>query len=56
MLPVATNQLNATLHQMFEELETEIYLTTTLKQVQTVMKQAVTYLLMSIPKLSHFFY
>ena len=40
-LPVVANQLNATLHQMFEELKTEIYLTTTLKQAQTMMKQAV---------------
>ena len=54
MLPVVTNQLNATVHQMFEELKTEIYLTTTLKQAQTVMKQAVTHLLMSILKLSHY--
>ena len=31
-----------------------ICLTTTLKQAQTVMKQAVTHLLMSILKLSHY--
>ena len=52
--PCGSGSVNATVHQMFEELKTGICLTTTLKQAQTVMKQAVTHLLMSILKLSHY--
>ena len=52
--PCGSGSVNATVHQMFEELKTGICLTTTLKQAQTVMKKAVTHLLTSILKLSHY--
>ena len=52
--PCGSGSVNATVHRMFEELKTGICLTTTLKQAQTVMKQGVTHLLMSILKLSHY--
>ena len=52
--PCGSGSVNATVHQMFEELKTGICLTTTLKQAQKVMKQADTHLLMSILKLSHY--
>ena len=46
--------LNQTLPFAKGKKKSGIYLTITLKQAQTVMKQAVTHLLMSIPKLSHY--
>ena len=52
MLHVVLNQLTLPFAKC--KKKSGIYLTTTLKQAQTVMKQAITHLLMSIPKLSHY--
>ena len=52
MLHVVLNQLMLPFTKC--KKKSGIYLTTTLKQAQTVMKQAVTHLLMSILKLSHY--
>ena len=52
MLHVVLNQLMLPFTKC--KKKSGICLTTTLKQAQTVMKQAVTHLLMSILKLSHY--